>query len=88
MHVNLLQREDYQEERLLTCRHPKAMSNHSYDVVIIGAGPAGCSAGIMLAKKGMKILLLEKSEFPREKPCGGLLTDKTYSIITKTLGLN
>ena len=88
MHVNLLQREGYQEERLLTCRHPKAMSNHSYDVVIIGAGPAGCSAGIMLAKKGMKILLLDKSEFPRKKPCGGLLTEKTYSIITKTLGLN
>lgn len=63
------------------------MNNHSYDVAIIGAGPAGCSAGIMLAKNGIKVLLLDKSEFPREKPCGGLLTEKTYSIITKTLRL-
>lgn len=63
------------------------MNNHSFDVAIIGAGPAGCAAGIMLAKKGMKVLVLDKSEFPREKPCGGLLTEKTYSIITETLGL-
>jgi len=63
------------------------MNHNSYDVAIIGAGPAGCSAGIMLAKNGAKVLLLDKSEFPREKPCGGLLTEKTYSIISKTLGL-
>jgi geranylgeranyl reductase family protein len=65
----------------------KTMNHNSYDVAIIGAGPAGCSAGIMLAKNGVKVLLLDKSEFPRDKPCGGLLTEKTYSIISKTLGL-
>jgi geranylgeranyl reductase family protein len=63
------------------------MDRNFYDVAIIGAGPAGCSAGIMLAKRGAKVLLLDKSAFPREKPCGGLLTEKTYAIISKTLGL-
>lgn len=42
----------------------------NFDAIIIGAGPAGCSAGIELAKKGWKIAILEKSEFPRHKVCG------------------
>jgi geranylgeranyl reductase family protein len=63
------------------------MNQNTFDVIIIGAGPAGCSAGIMLAKRGTKVLLIDKSEFPREKPCGGLLTEKTHSIISNTLGL-
>ena len=36
-----------------------------YDVVIIGGGPAGSSAATMLAKVGRKVLVLEKSKFPR-----------------------
>ncbi len=59
----------------------------TFDVVICGAGPAGCSAAITLANHGVKVLLFDKSKFPREKPCGGLLTEKTYQIITNTLGL-
>ncbi len=64
------------------------MHNYSFDVVIVGAGPAGCSAGITLARKGAEVLLLDRAEFPREKLCGGLLTEKAYSIISNKLAIN
>ena len=37
----------------------------SYDLIIIGGGPAGCTAGTLLAKKGRRVLLLEKEKMPR-----------------------
>lgn len=46
----------------------------TYDVVVIGAGPAGSMAGRVLAERGRNVLLLEKGEFPgRKKACGGML---------------
>jgi len=45
-----------------------------YDVVVIGAGPAGSTTAIHLARAGAKVLLLDRARFPRDKPCGGGLT--------------
>ncbi|HEY9804763.1 MAG TPA: geranylgeranyl reductase family protein [Leptolyngbyaceae cyanobacterium] len=42
-----------------------------YDVIIVGAGPAGGAAAYHLAKKGRSVLILEKESLPRYKPCGG-----------------
>lgn len=42
-----------------------------YDCIIVGAGPAGATAAYHLAKRGHRVLLLEKSALPRYKPCGG-----------------
>jgi flavin-dependent dehydrogenase len=36
-----------------------------YDVIVIGAGPAGCSAATLCARQGRRVLLLEREEFPR-----------------------
>jgi digeranylgeranylglycerophospholipid reductase len=44
-----------------------------YDAVICGAGPSGATAAKYMAEKGLTILLLDKSSFPRDKPCGGAL---------------
>ena len=44
--------------------------NKIYDVIVIGAGPGGCSAAISLACKGYQVLVLEKDRFPRGKVCG------------------
>ena len=49
----------------------------NYDVVVVGAGPAGATAAKFLAEKGCKVLLLDKSSFPRNKPCGGVLSVRT-----------
>lgn len=42
-----------------------------YDAVIVGAGPAGGTAAYYLGQAGLRILVIEKEELPRYKPCGG-----------------
>jgi geranylgeranyl reductase family protein len=51
-----------------------AINGLSYDVIIVGAGPAGASCAFFLARNGLKVLVLEKDRFPREKVCGDCLT--------------
>lgn len=41
------------------------------EVVVVGAGPAGSTAAKFLSEKGVNVLLIDKSRFPRDKPCGG-----------------
>ena len=45
-----------------------------FDVIVVGAGPAGSTAAYRLAEGGAKVLLLDRQRFPRDKPCGGGLT--------------
>jgi len=52
-----------------------------YDVIIIGGGPSGASAGRRAGKLGLNTLLLEKEEFPRYKPCGGALSEHAISYL-------
>lgn len=52
-----------------------------YDVIVVGAGPAGASAAYVLAKQGVRVALLEKASMPRYKPCGaGLVTRAIQSL--------
>ncbi|CAB4692620.1 MAG: geranylgeranyl reductase family protein [Actinobacteria bacterium] len=46
------------------------------DVIVVGAGPGGSATAAHLARAGVKTLLLEKTEFPREKVCGDGLTPR------------
>ena len=46
------------------------MSVTDWDVVIVGAGPAGAVAARQISSAGAKVLLIDKSEFPRSKVCG------------------
>jgi geranylgeranyl reductase family protein len=41
-----------------------------FDVIICGAGPAGCTAALALGSSGLKVGLIEKERYPREKICG------------------
>jgi geranylgeranyl reductase family protein len=51
------------------------------DVVIVGAGPAGCAAAYDLAVDGMGALLLDRHDFPRRKICAGGLTAKSLRAL-------
>ncbi|MGB3202029.1 MAG: geranylgeranyl reductase family protein [Nodosilinea sp.] len=45
-----------------------------YDVIVVGAGPAGASTAYHLAKQGHSVLMVEKDVFPRYKPCSGAVS--------------
>ena len=49
-------------------------------IVIIGGGPAGTSAACVLLKQGYDVTLVDKSSFPRDKLCGGLLTGRAKRV--------
>jgi len=50
-----------------------------FDVIVIGAGPAGATAAKVLAEKGISVVLIDKQTFPRDKPCGGGLSVKALA---------
>jgi geranylgeranyl reductase family protein len=53
----------------------------AWDAIIVGAGPAGCACAYDLASAAKRVLLLDKSEFPRMKACAGGLTMKTVRAL-------
>lgn len=57
------------------------MSDHDFDVIIVGAGPAGSTAAHDLAISGVKVLLLDKETFPRYKACGGGIPIRTEKML-------
>ena len=59
----------------------KTVEVKEYDVIIIGAGPAGSSCALMLKESGLKVALLDKATFPRDKVCG----DAIPGLAIKTL---
>lgn len=51
------------------------------DVLVVGAGPAGCAAAITLAQAGVDVLLIDQHNFPRDKVCGdGLIPDAMQAL--------
>ena len=57
-----------------------------YDVIVVGAGPAGCTASKVLAEKGYKVLLVEKFKMPRYKSCSGVLIKKSMELVKTYFG--
>lgn len=53
------------------------------DVIVVGAGPGGSTTAYHLARHGVRVLLLEKTEFPREKVCGDGLTPRAVKQLVK-----
>src|SRR5579872_4717814 len=52
-----------------------------YDVIIVGAGPAGSTTARECAERGLSVLLLDRAEFPRDKPCGGGVNVRTARLL-------
>ncbi len=53
----------------------------NWDVIVVGAGPAGCAAAALLAREGVHTLLLEKSSAPPPKVCGEYLSPGCLRIL-------
>lgn len=60
--------------------------NATYDVIIVGAGPAGSHLAIRLARLGWSVALLDKRRFPRPKPCGEFMGPECLPLLDE-LGL-
>lgn len=56
-----------------------------FDVAVIGAGPAGSSAAIALARTGAKVAILEAGHFPREKVCGEFVSPESLGLLRSLL---
>ncbi|RDG36012.1 geranylgeranyl reductase family protein [Streptomyces corynorhini] len=67
-------RSDQEQKHIVSSENADAGSVHDepvWDVVVVGAGPAGASAAYAAAVAGRQVLLLEKAQLPRYKTCGG-----------------
>jgi flavin-dependent dehydrogenase len=52
-----------------------------FDAVIVGAGPAGSAAAIVLARSGWSVALIEKQRFPRRKVCGECIAASNFALL-------
>ncbi|HEY0366432.1 MAG TPA: NAD(P)/FAD-dependent oxidoreductase [Pyrinomonadaceae bacterium] len=62
------------------------LRSNTFDVIIAGAGPAGSSAAIHLAREGVRVLLVEQKKFPRAKLCGEFISPECLRHF-ETLGV-
>src|SRR6185503_2368729 len=51
------------------------------DVLVVGAGPAGSIAALVLARAGAKVHLVDRASFPRDKLCGDTLNPGSLAIL-------
>src|SRR5947209_1734096 len=57
------------------------MDNNIYDVIIVGSGPGGTTAAHALARRGHRVLILERDRLPRVKTCAGGLPRKSVAAL-------
>src|SRR5712692_2478744 len=62
-------------------RHMTRSSTH--DAIVIGAGPAGTSVALTLARRGWAVAIVEKSEFPRRKVCGEYISASNLALLDR-----
>jgi geranylgeranyl reductase family protein len=54
---------------------------NDYDVAIIGAGPCGCACALALQGSGLRVVLLDKEVFPRDKVCGDAIPGASFKAM-------
>jgi 2-polyprenyl-6-methoxyphenol hydroxylase-like FAD-dependent oxidoreductase len=59
------------------------MTRSSAEVIVVGAGPAGAAAALLLARTGRDVLIVDRAEFPRPKPCGDCLSIGASALLER-----
>jgi len=57
------------------------VNGRRYDVLVVGAGPAGSIAALVLARAGARVALLDKARFPRDKACGDFIGPRGLQVL-------
>src|SRR6476660_4781393 len=57
------------------------MIDQRFDVLLVGAGPAGSIAAFVLARGGARVALVDKAAFPRDKACGDLIGPRGVQLL-------
>ncbi len=57
------------------------VESNEFDAIVVGGGPGGSVASAYMTKAGLKVLLLEKQKFPRDKTCGDAVSGKSMGIL-------
>jgi menaquinone-9 beta-reductase len=60
---------------------PPGAAAGRWDVVVVGAGPAGSIAALVLARAGARVALVDKAAFPRDKACGDLIGPRGVRLL-------
>jgi geranylgeranyl reductase family protein len=67
--------------------HTDALPTRSFDVAVIGAGPAGANAALTAARGGASVVLVERATLPRYKTCGGGVVQRALRFLPRDLEL-
>ena len=57
-----------------------------WDVLVLGAGPAGCAAAIEAARAGARVLVVDRASFPRPKVCGDAVSNRGGALVDGLVG--
>ena len=84
-------RRAYQEDSGISLRHHQSVSlpdrrndmevSTQFDVIVVGSGPAGSASAIAAADRGLRVLLLEATRFPRHKVCGEFVSAESAEVL-------
>ena len=58
------------------------MASGRFDALVVGAGHAGSTAALVLARGGARVALVDKAAFPRDKACGDLVGPRGVQVLS------
>src|SRR5712671_1212063 len=65
-----------------TSASPSPVMN-DFDVIVVGGGPAGATAGALCAQGGLRVALFERTRFPRHKVCGDVINPNCWPVLER-----